>query len=249
MLKRFPSGSSVQFYDTIDSTSLEAKRLAKAGAAGPLWITAGQQTAGYGRRGSAWFQAEGDVAASFIFAPRGDRMVLAQLSYVAALAVSDTIAACVKGADVSVKWPNDILIDDKKAAGILLELLAGDDPVIVLGVGVNVVSAPAEVEYPVARVFDHSPGNVPAPLEIIENLDAAFARWREVWREEGFVAIKTHWLERAARLGEKITVRLPDKERVGLFKGISDDGALVLATDEGDELITAGAVFFGETTP
>jgi len=66
VLKRFPSGSSVQFYDVIDSTSLEAKRLAGSGETGPLWVAAGRQMSGYGRRGSAWFQAEGDVAASFI---------------------------------------------------------------------------------------------------------------------------------------------------------------------------------------
>ena len=214
-----------------------------------MWITAGRQTAGYGRRGSAWFQAEGDVAASFIFTPGGDRTALAQLSYVAALAVADTIATHAKDADVSVKWPNDVLIDGKKAAGILLELLDGADPAIVLGVGVNIVSAPADVEYPVARIIDYVSGAAPAPIDFIKDLDAAFDRWRTLWRNEGFAPIKTHWLECAARLGTEIKVRLPDGELTGIFKGISDDGALILATDGGDELITAGAVFFGETRP
>ena len=68
------------------------------------------------------------------------------------------------------------------------------------------------------------------------------------WRKDGFAAIKAEWLARAARLGEAIIVRLPDQERSGVFKGLADDGALILATDAGDELITAGAVFFGETT-
>jgi len=204
---------------------------------------------GYGRRGSAWFQAEGDVAASFIFTPDAKRTTLAQLSYVAALSVADAITICTKGVDVSMKWPNDVLIDGKKIAGILLELLAGDDPVIVLGVGVNIVSIPAEVDYPVARLIDYASGATHAPLDFIEQLDAAFSHWTDVWCKEGFVAIKRHWLERAARLGEEIIVRLPEEEKVGFFKGISDDGALILATGKGDELITAGAVFFGQTTP
>ena len=168
MLKRFPSGSSVQFYETIDSTSLEAKRLAAKGEGGPLWITAGRQTAGYGRRGSAWVQAEGDVAASFIFTPGGDKATLAQLSYVAAIAVAEAMSVFAKGADISVKWPNDILIDNKKAAGILLEMLAGEDPVIILGTGVNVVSVPTEVDYPTARLIDYINGAVPAPIDFIQ---------------------------------------------------------------------------------
>lgn len=248
MLKHFPSGSSLKFYEAVDSTSLEAKRLVQSGEAGPLWIMAGRQTDGYGRRGAAWFQAEGDVAASFIFMPGNERESLSQLSYVAALAVADVIGDFAPGVAVEVKWPNDVLIDNKKAAGILLELITGEAPLIVFGVGVNIVSAPTDLEYKAARLIDYGSGETPSPLIFLEALDGRFSHWREVWRQDGFASIRRHWLDRAARLGEVIEVRLTDRQRSGRFKGLSEEGALILATDEGDELITAGAVFFGETT-
>lgn len=227
---------------------MEAKRLAQSGEGGPLWIMAGRQTDGYGRRGAAWFQAEGDVAASFIFTPGGNRENLSQLSYVAALAVADAIGDHAPGGKVEVKWPNDVLIDNKKAAGILLELLVGETPLIVLGVGVNIVSAPTDLDYKATRLIDYAGEKAPSPQTFLQALDTALHNWRQVWQQDGFAAIRRHWLERAARLGEVIEVRLPDRHLSGRFKGLSEEGALTLATDEGDELITAGAVFFGETT-
>jgi BirA family biotin operon repressor/biotin-[acetyl-CoA-carboxylase] ligase len=242
---RLQSGATIIQFETLDSTSLEAKRRAAEGARGPLWILALEQTAGYGRRGSEWRQAAGDVAATFLFDPHAETEHLGELSFVAALAVSDAIAERAPGARIALKWPNDVLIDGAKTAGILPELIADrTEPLVALGVGVNIVSKPEGLEYPTTRLIDHLAGApAPSPKAFVASLDATLDQWIGTWRNNGFQPIRTAWLERAARLGEKIRVRLPNETIEGVFKDLDQTGALVLDCDGGRRFISAGAVF------
>lgn len=251
MAGRFPSGATVSFFETLDSTSLEAKRRAAEGARGPLWIVALEQTAGYGRRGSEWRQAPGDVAATFLFDPRAKTERLGELSFVAGLAVAEAIAHYAPRAALSLKWPNDLLLEGGKTAGILLELVdAGQGPLIALGVGVNIVSKPDGLDYPTARLIDHLGGaGAPPPKDFVETLDASLDRWGDAWRKDGFEPVRRAWLEKAARLGEKIRVRLPHDEVEGVFQDLDPTGALVLDCPGGRRLISAGAVFPALSTP
>lgn len=241
---RLTSGAAVVLYETLDSTSLEAKRRAEAGGRGPLWIAAIEQSAGYGRRGSAWEQAAGDVAASFLFDPQAPREALGQLSFVAALAGADALRRFAPKAPVSLKWPNDILVDGGKIAGLLLELIerpAG--PLVALGLGVNIVSKPGTADYPAARLIDWLGGApAPAPKDFVKVFDEAFDAWRGRWRKEGFEPIRTEWLSLAAKKGEKIRVRLPAGTLEGVFADLDSTGALVLDCDGETRLISAGAV-------
>lgn len=246
--KNFPTGSRVNHYETIDSTNIEARRLIDAGETGPLWLLANQQTAGYGRRGAQWSQSVGDVAASFVFVSEARTDQIGQLSYAAALAVYDALGQFSADAPLALKWPNDVLLGDAKISGLLLELVTRTDasPVIIFGVGVNLVSAPDLADYPAAKLIDAIGEQPPSPSKFVAALDQRFLHWRTVWEKDGFGPIRTAWLEKAARLGENILVRLPNSTLSGVFKSIDDDGALVLATDHGDELITVGSVYFGD---
>jgi hypothetical protein len=139
--------SRIEVFPTLDSTSLEAKRRVALGEGGPLWIVALKQTAGYGRRGTEWLQEEGDIAATFLFRPEAPKERLPELSFVAALSVADAVRRFAPRADLSFKWPNDILAGGAKIAGLLLELV-GEAPLVALGCGVNIVTAPRALPIP-----------------------------------------------------------------------------------------------------
>ena len=244
MARRFPSGARVEIFDTLDSTSLEARRRADGGEKGPLWLIALRQTAGYGRRGSAWMQQPGDVAATFLFEPQTNGRSVAELSFVAAIATAAALRHCAPRAGVAVKWPNDILADGGKIAGLLLELLSAPPapPLIAVGVGVNVVSAPANLVYPTARLIDFAAGDAAAPRALVETIDAKLDFWTRRWTKDGFADIRAEWLSIAAGLGETIQVKTPGEIVEGVFADLDLDGALILDCDGVQRKIAAGAV-------
>lgn len=246
-MKRFPSGATLEQYETLDSTSAEAKRRAQAGDSGPLWIVALRQTAGYGRRGRGWTQGAGDFAGSLLFAADAPKERFGQLSFAAALAVYDAVEALAPEGDLRLKWPNDVLLNRAKLAGLLLEMVdSGNGHALVLGVGINVVSKPQETAYPTARLLDANvEAAAAAPAALAAGLDAAFWRYVELWRGQGFAPLRKVWLERAAGLGETVTARLPNETATGIFEDIDDTGGLVLRIEEGTRIISAGDVFFG----
>ncbi|HXI85944.1 MAG TPA: biotin--[acetyl-CoA-carboxylase] ligase [Parvularculaceae bacterium] len=245
MAKTLSSGARLALYETLDSTNAEARRRAAAGERGPLWIVAIEQIAGYGRRGAPWKQSAGDVAATLLFAPAAPVETLGQLSFVAALAVAETIADLARRARVELKWPNDVLLGGGKIAGILLELIdaTAGAPLVALGVGVNIVSRP-EADYPTARLIDALMGEPsPSPQDVVARLDAAVDQWLRRWRGEGFSPVRSAWLEKAVGLGGEITVRLPGETIEGVFRDLDPTGALVLECEGRRRLISAGAVF------
>lgn len=243
MTRPFASGARVEIFDQLDSTSLEAKRRAAAGEAGPLWLVALRQTSGYGRRGSAWVQGEGDVAATFLFRPAIAPEILPQLSFVAGLAVADAIARFAPAADLSLKWPNDVLAGGGKIAGMLLELIGAPPapPLIALGIGVNILSVPEGLDYPSARLMDVAAAP-PHPLAFVEPLDETLSAWRRRWEQQGFADIRAEWLSRASGVGQRLRVRLPGEVVEGVFRDLDLQGALILDCDGRRRTIAAGAV-------
>ncbi|MFN0022279.1 MAG: biotin--[acetyl-CoA-carboxylase] ligase [Parvularculaceae bacterium] len=233
--------SRIEVHGSLDSTSSEAKRRAALGEAGPLWIVALRQTSGYGRRGSAWQQQEGDIAATLLFRADAPPDRLPELSFVSALAVADAVQRYAPRARLSLKWPNDLLADGAKLAGLLLEL-TGAQPLVALGVGVNVVSAPAGLAYPAARLIDLMEAAPPAPRAFVETLDETFAFWRRVWLHDGFSPIRAGWLDRAAGRGGLLRVDTPAGVIAGIFEDLDSSGALVLNCEGARRTIAAGAV-------
>lgn len=228
----------------IDSTNEEARRLARMGEAGPLWIRAERQNKGRGRRGRAWVSEPGNLYATCLLATDAPLSTRSELSFVAALALHDALTQFPEDDPrLRCKWPNDLLFDRQKVAGILLE---SEADWLAIGFGVNLVHHPRDVERPATSVLA-ARGISVEPQEMLEALAAAFLLRCSIWRRDGFRSIRADWLDRAAGLGERVTARLGTENRNGIFSGITDRGALVLETDDGSRVeIQAGDVFFGD---
>ncbi len=233
-------------FDEIDSTNAEARRRAEVGETGPVWFTAARQTAGRGRRGRSWETETGNLAATYLFTTTKPPGEAAQVSFVAALAACDLATGL--GLASTVKWPNDLLVSGRKAAGILVEsgqVAAG--LWVAIGIGINLKLAPERA--PDAAItptsFRDEGVEPPSPREALARLDHALLHWLGVWDADGFPAIAGAWTIRAHGLGQTCTARLPAETVVGIAEGLDGDGALRLRLPDGTvRRITAGDVFF-----
>jgi BirA family transcriptional regulator, biotin operon repressor / biotin---[acetyl-CoA-carboxylase] ligase len=244
-LSFWPQGYSRQVHAELDSTNAQARRVAETGAAGSLWIMAERQTAGRGRRGRAWQTAEGNLAATLLLRPDAPQAVTGQLSFAAALATADMASHFAPQAAIAVKWPNDVLAEGRKLAGILLE--GGPDKAnkawLAIGIGVNLASHPDGTEFPATSLTGLGIA-APSPEDALTILAARFAHWYAVWMKTGFETVRTAWLARAKGVGAPIRARLPQETREGVFEGIDANGALLLNEQGQVRAIAAGEVFF-----
>ena len=241
-----PEGFRLHRYDTVRSTNDEAKLLARAGAPEGTLVWAREQSAGRGRRGRIWLSPPGNLYLSLVLRPEGAPSRAAQLGFVAALGLGDALAK-LAGPEMQLryKWPNDLLANGKKLAGILLESeTSASDRVdfVVVGIGVNIVSAPEDVEFPATSLAAQSVAGI-TPAVLLEGFARNFDIWARRWREEGFAPLRAAWLARAMGLGERIRVRLERSTLLGRFLDLDDDGALVLDGAAGRRRIAAGEVF------
>jgi len=237
----WPAGYALQEQGEVDSTNAEAIRRAGAGETGPLWISAARQTHGHGRRGNAWQSQLGNLFATLLIRPPKPLAECAQLSFAAALAVSDMLAGFAPAADIRLKWPNDVLAEGRKIAGLLLEAAPPDT--LVIGIGVNLTAHPAKTTYGATSLADL--GLAPPPPNIaLQNLAASLAKWYELWLRDGFAPLREAWLARATGLGAPIRVRLTNKEISGIFLGVDETGALLLQHGGATHKIAAGEVYF-----
>ncbi len=243
----WPDGVGRVILPETDSTNAEAARRAAAGARGPMWVLAHRQLAARGRRGRAWVAPEGNFAASLLM-PVTDPASAALRSFTAALALDEALAALTGRAELlALKWPNDVLLRGRKLAGILLETAAGGRALIV-GIGVNLVACPpAEALEPGAlapAALWPETGVRATPGDLLDVLAPAFARWEGVLAADGFAPVRAAWLARAARLGERLTARLPGEVVAGVFETVDAAGALVLHTSTGRRTIYAAEIQF-----
>ena len=246
----WPEGYGRRVLDEVDSTLDEAARIAP-GLGGPEWILARRQTAGRGRRGRGWADPKGNFAATLVLCPVGDPATIALRSFVASLALFDACVGLTGRAEgFALKWPNDVLLNGGKLAGILLESAGQGGTVMRLsiGIGVNLVEAP-----PVESVEDGAlrpvsllseTGIQVQPVEFLTHLAAAYARYEEQFAMLGFGPIRTAWLDRAAKLGQVITARTGNSETTGTFETVDGGGNLVLLTPKGRVSIPAADVYF-----
>jgi BirA family transcriptional regulator, biotin operon repressor / biotin---[acetyl-CoA-carboxylase] ligase len=240
-------------FDLLGSTNDEAKRLARdEGAVHGTLVWAMRQEAGKGRRGRPWVSPEGNVYASLILRPECAVAKAAQLSFAAAGALADALQPLLPEAVCCCKWPNDVLIDDRKVAGILLESetdSSGGLEWLVLGIGINVQHFPPDSEFPATSLCNEG-GRLDQPGPVLVRFIQAFNTWYEVWLKEGFRAIREGWLQTARGVGGPVTVRLEKQTLVGTFADLDSDGALLLDLPSGERRrITAGDVFFPGLAP
>ncbi|OYQ33406.1 biotin--[acetyl-CoA-carboxylase] ligase [Niveispirillum lacus] len=230
--------------DECGSTNDVAKQMAGDGAPEGTLVWALRQTAGRGRRGRAWSSEPGNLACSLILRPSLPAGEAALTSFVAAVAVGEAVSALVPG-KVTLKWPNDVLVDGAKISGILLESEAGGKGSVdwlVLGVGINVRHCPAEALYPATSML--AAGADVSVEHVLTAYAGAFEVWYQRFLRQGFAPIRAAWLNAAQGLGGAVTIRLQDEAFTGRLVDMDEGGVLIVETGGGVRRITAGDVFF-----
>jgi BirA family biotin operon repressor/biotin-[acetyl-CoA-carboxylase] ligase len=244
---RDAGGVPVRFFESLGSTNEEALVRARAGASGPLWIAAARQTAGRGRRGRPWISEPGNLYASLFLDDPAPPALAPQICFVAALALHDAVLDSCAGlapTRLKLKWPNDLLLDDAKVAGILVEgVTAGSRGAVVVGFGANCRSHPKGTPYP-ATDFAAADFAL-SPAALLARLGVTWAsRAREWARGQGFASVRAAFLARVTGIGKPIEARLSDRTVAGRFEGIDESGALVLVKADGARVtVAAGDIF------
>ncbi len=239
------AGYRLQALDEVASTNDVALARAGEGDGSRLWVVARRQTSGRGRHGRVWASPCGNLHASLALIDPCEVVRAPELGFVAGLALFEA-ARALTGLDhprLSLKWPNDLLIDSAKCAGILLEghRLGGGAFALIIGIGVNVASAPPGLAAS-ARLATVAPHATPSRLFAL--LSDEFARrfaefaLAPQFHEAHFAA----WAERAHGIGSRVRVRLPKGEVVGLFRGL-ERGRMLVDTAEGRRTLDAGDLY------
>ncbi|WP_187428654.1 Bifunctional ligase/repressor BirA [Roseobacter fucihabitans] len=246
----WPAGYGRIIRDSVRSTLDEALLLAPE-TPGAFWVLAHHQTSARGRRGRPWSMPKGNFAATLLLRPDEPPGVAALRSFVMSLALFRTLAdVTAMPENFAMKWPNDVLLEGGKLAGILLESTGqrGRIGPLAIGVGVNLRAAPSahEVEEgaltPVS-LMDRT-GITITPEAFLDILAAHYAGLETQFTQYGFAPIRTAWLAHAARLGTKITARTGRAEMTGIFEDVDTDGNLMLREAAGLRRIAAADVFF-----
>jgi len=256
VLPILPQGSRLIYLHEIDSTNEEARRISQKLSHGdselPVWVWALRQSAGRGRRGRDWVSEKGNLFCTQLRLCDTPPLQSAQLSFVAALAViealQDSIPELALAPDrLQVKWPNDVLLDGRKISGILLESFSAPAmPLLAIGIGINLTSHPSGTPFPSTDILT-AELNAPELCDCLSAVAASLEKWSQCWVREGFAPIRRAWLDRAARLHEKLTITLPHETLEGTFTDVSENGELLLeGEDRQVRAIAAGEVFFPE---
>ena len=255
-------GYRLEAHEAVGSTNALALDHAKAGDPGRLWVTAKCQESGRGRRGRVWATPSGNLAATLLLVETIELRTAATLGFVAGLALADALAAVapdrrisigpdggsgMRGERFELKWPNDVLADGAKLAGILLEstMLAGGRFGLAIGIGVNVVAHPDDVPYP-ATSLNALGAACDAETLFLALSDAWSSSFRDWDAGRGLSRIRERWLARAAGLGAEVAVKVDGDVVRGIFETIDEDCRFVIRAHGGALMkIAAGDVHFG----
>lgn len=251
MLETLPGGYRHLALEDVASTNGVLLDHARSGVDSGLWISAKRQLEGRGSRGRAWVSEPGNLYSSLLIGIEERARNIQTLAFVASLAIRDAIIASTSDnqANVTLKWPNDVLLNGRKTSGILLEShRVNDRQFVILGMGINIAHYPAQTTHPATCL--HDAGIEIAPVEFLANLAAAMRVRMDEWdMGHGFETTRLAWLAVAAGIGEKIEVQMPGtgglQTLAGTFRGIDTDGLLELQTgNEKTQRISVADIFF-----
>nr|WP_294526625.1 biotin--[acetyl-CoA-carboxylase] ligase [uncultured Rhodopila sp.] len=232
---------SVTHHKIIGSTNDEARRLAAEGAPHGTVVHADEQSSGRGRLTHTWVSPPGNLYISILLRTGEPAFRTAELSFVTALAVADTVDTLLPPQTrATLKWPNDVLVTGAKIAGILLEQV---DEATIIGIGLNVLQAPTNIPYKATTIV--ASGGIASVEGARDILLDRLARHVEAWSREGFAPIRDQWLKRSYPVGAAIRANSGGKPVTGAFAGMDADGALLLDTPSGRLRIVAGDVTLG----
>jgi len=234
----------LRIYPSLDSTSDLCAKLAAAGEPEGLAVMALRQTAGRGSRGRNWQSPVGNLYLSALLRPPGMLAEGGRWALLVAVAVADALAALLPDPGLlALKWPNDVLLDGRKVAGILLDATAKPSGAIdwlVIGCGVNLARAPDMPDRRTACIAEFAPP--PAPKAMADLLLDRLAHWRAVRALDGFGPVRAAWLARAQPVGTGVQLAYSGRLIGGTFAGLADDGSLLLATGGRVEAFATGEI-------
>jgi BirA family transcriptional regulator, biotin operon repressor / biotin---[acetyl-CoA-carboxylase] ligase len=237
------------------STNSDAMALANGGADLPLWVIADEQTSGKGRSGRTWVSLPGNFHASFAVQLTCELAKAGQIALVAGVAVIDAIEAAWHEdgqndnhpyPDFRLKWPNDIMGNDAKCGGILIESTPARGRVGlhgVIGIGLNLVGHPADLDRSVTNFA--AMGQRIKPLAFLSHLDLALKSALALWDAgHGFERVRERWLSVGTPIGTAMSVQSGSRRVDGEFAGLNCDGALLLRDASG----SVATLTFGDVT-
>ena len=243
---RLPPGYRLVTYDVVSSTMDEAKALASSGAPEGTLIWAKAQSAGRGRHGRIWKSEPGNLYLSLILRPYCPVNRAPEIGFVTSLALYDAIKEFLPESKLILKWPNDLLVRNRKMAGIILEAMppvSGQVDGLILGVGVNISHCPADnqVRLPATCLTAEREESIET-LSVLEKFVQALHKYLYVWRSEGFAPILQQWQMQTYPHGTRVSV---GQSPEGRFVGLSEKGELLLELDDGKrQSLTAGDAYF-----
>ena len=237
---------NIEWHDRLGSTnaSMRERFYAQGTMASGLVIAAHEQTNGRGRQDRKWLSSSNtNLCFSLFLKTDAELIKVPSLTMAAALGVTELLNA--KGIRAAPKWPNDVLINEKKICGILSERVEQDANYgIIVGVGLNINMSSEEadgIDRPATSMLIES-GHAYEPGQILEDLLPQLEYWMERWVEGGFPAIRRIWTEKAGPIGKKLSVHDGDIRKAGTLAGFGDHGELLLETAEGLETIWSGDI-------
>jgi BirA family biotin operon repressor/biotin-[acetyl-CoA-carboxylase] ligase len=234
-------------HEQLASTNDEALRRARGGDKGRLWVVAGMQSGGRGRNGRIWSSPPGNLYASLLLIDPAPARQAAELGFVVSIALARALRELLGGDPrLAIKWPNDVLFDGAKLAGILLESASLPDGrfACVAGIGVNCNSHPKDTLYKTTDLGVIL-GKTSGPETLFEPLSAQMVYWLDVWEQgKNFSAIRENWLSLAAGIGGPVKVTRPSGPLDGVFRTIDKTGRLIVDCGAGEAVaVDAGDVF------
>ena len=251
-MKGLDSHINVIHYKEIDSTNNEAKKLINGKKDLPYWIIADKQTSGRGRKDRFWDSPIGNFMGTYVLSIKGEKRILPQLSFVSALAIHSTINEFrhEDSSEVMLKWPNDIIINNKKCGGILIENIFSKNNLfhtIAIGIGVNLKSSPLHSTFPSGNILQEFNTNIERD-EFLNSINKNILKFLSLWDGgSNYKYILNTWKSKAYLLNSKVAVSLPNGDKKeGIFSTIDEEGGLILLNSNGaKEIFYAAEIFEG----
>ncbi len=232
-------------FESLASTNGTLKRLAMEDAPHGTMVVAQQQTGGRGRHGRKWHSPPGNFYGSILWKPARPLTQWPSLSLVAGLALHRTVTQYLQqshstSVSLRLKWPNDLLLDGAKLAGILLE--SATDSSVIVGIGVNIAHHPEDTPYPATSL--HANGCYITADQLLKELRSFLAADYAIWQAMGMAGLRSAYQSCALPTGSRVQVRLPDEKVEGRIEAIAEDGSLILELQNGTlRTIRSGEVF------